>query len=177
MRIDITKTGQQNLLDLINGSNSATSLAIAANQVTFGAVSDFSGGTKPGLNTQVTVTAVLDGGFSGERVVKYQRLDVAQASNYQGAEILIEPEDSREIVLQKIATALGLRISDVELDGELEYPANENSPTTIGVKGVDGSFLYLPSVIDIALTVPDVDVPLIDAILVDELDGFDPVTE
>lgn len=175
MNIDIAKTGAENLLALINSSNSATSLAIAANQVSLGSVSTFSGGVKPNLNSQVTVTAVTDAGYSGTKVVKFRRLTAAEAGDYTpGTPVTILPSDTEANVLTKICAALGLREADVELDGALDIPTSENNPTTIGVKGKDGSYLYLPSVTTITLTVPDTDIDLNDAIIVDELDGFDP---
>lgn len=173
MNIDIAKSGQENILDLILASNPG--LEMQASQIQIGAVSDFTGGTKPGLNTQLTVTANLDMGFSGTRVVMYRRLSVGEVNGYADEEILIAPGDSQAAIKTKIAAFLKVREADIELDGVAEEPTSENNPTTIGVRGVEGSYLYSGEVVEVILTVPDTDIALEDAIAVFELDGFDPL--
>lgn len=185
MNIDISKSPQQNLLDLVNSTNSATSLALQLNQFTIGTPSVIEPDAQE-RNTQIVLTAVPNAGYSGTKTIKYRRINTGQAVPNPNAPITILPSDTQDVIKQKIATALNLRLDQLTfvVDGsdwasgtnEIPIPTDEDTPVTIvSVIGIANGLLYdSDNWFTVTLVVPDADIPLEDAIVISDLDGFDP---
>lgn len=171
MKINLQKSAQQNLLDLINASN--TNSVLASTNVTLGAVADYSNAGDTRRNTQVVVTALQDKGYAGSATIRYRRPTLAQVSKYAGATVTIAPSDTATQALAKVVAALGLLATEVVGPASFTMPANENDPQDFAINAIDGSYLYLKGELKVKVIVPDTDVALDSALTTKDLDGFD----
>lgn len=183
MLINTSKTAIENLIDLIVNDNPSLASANLGAKVTIGAPSEFIQGA---LNTQVLLTAIPNAGFSGTKTVKYTRLGMSSGVASVPSAISINPADTQAQIKTKIAAALGLIEAEIDFvyEGQpqdddtnpIDIPVNEDDTSVlVSVQPKAGSLLYVGAALQIQLTVPDADIPLGDAITVDELSGFDPV--
>jgi len=172
MKINAANSAIQNVLDLVIDANSG--LALTSAKVTVGAPSVFAG--TAGRNTQVTLTAVANAGFSGTKVVDYTRLGVltgtATAAAEAAAGIVVAPAATAAEVKAILVAQFGLVADQVEV-ADLVLPVNESTPGSITLAAVAGSLLYVGNE-SVILTVADADVPLEDAVTNDQLNGFEP---
>lgn len=169
-KINTAISAQENVLALVNAANPGLNATLA--QVSIG-LPVVAAGTA-GRNTEVTVTAVVDQGFSSSVVVAYTRraLSVGQAiATAKAVPVQILESDTDAQVLSKVATALGLIEAEVSL-ANIVRPTNENSPGSADVSA-DGDSLLYTGVYSVELTVPDADVPLDEAVVVTDMNGFD----
>lgn len=146
MQLNLAKTAQQNLLDLMNTANTQT-LTLA--QMTMGApvVRTPDANTR---NTTVTISA-LPGSteFKGSQTLKYTRLDV---EDLVGASYEFQSVEGSTIadVLAAVAAAKGLLAADVEIvetempDWADEMIDGETAPLTLRAKA--GSYAYIGEV-------------------------------
>lgn len=177
------KTGFQNIVDLIVANNGgvAFSHTLDESNITLGATSAYDDAANENANTQITVTAVLDAGFSGTRDITYYRPTLAEAATTPGSqiEVVTAGADSDQAayevrVKNAIAAALLLRLEDFELTdaGTVEIPENENNPVTVTIQPVAGSYLYFGATMDVLVAAVDTDIPLEDVIVTQHLAGF-----
>lgn len=138
-------------------------------------------------NTEVTITALLDQGYSGSVTVNYYRptLDEVKTTPEDQIEVntLIYDEDDAEgtreayeaHVLTQIANALELNVEEIEFvsPGSVPVPFSENTPETVDVRPVATSLIYSGAAITVTFTAIDTDVDLESVILVTELSGFE----
>lgn len=171
--INGTKTGQQNLLDLLNAANPGK--GFTSSNVSFSAPTAEVSGSN---NTLVTVTALSNQGYSGSKAVNYTRLAPGIAHGHTGAmKVTIAPTDNQTQILGKIVAAMGVIVADVTITGNgaggtFNIPANEDDTScTFTVTANSGSLVYVGD-FTAQLTVPDVDVDLEDAIETTDLGGF-----
>lgn len=169
MQINLTLDSTDNVLELINSTNQG--LLLTKGNVSVGAVSEY---VPPSgvLNSQVTITALLDQGFKGSKVVKYRRLTIDEAAIEVPRNIIeILPEEDEEQTIQRIADAIGVLVSDISLS--IIEIAQPSAPGTIEIDGIAGSLLYLEGAgREYLIRFPQL--PLEEEVVVDELDGFMP---
>lgn len=175
MLIDLMKSVDQNILDLVIAKNPGLTMSLS--QVGVGAAAELVGDPST-RNTSVLLTATGNAGFSGTRTIKYNRLDVAAAVFSLPTTVSINTADTQEQIKEKVATALGLMLSEVTIvnatgGGDMDIPANEDDTSSMArVTAIGTSKLYVGTH-DIQLTIPDADIPLSEAIEFDIMDGFD----
>lgn len=188
MNIDLLKSVDQNILDLIIAKN--VGLEMTLEQVTIGAASELVDDPS-GRNSQVTLTALANKGFSGSRVIKYNRLGLDSGVAALPATINVNPSDTAEQLKTKACAALGLMESEVDVLVSFDsteytladavtgsiFPENEDDTSVSFIFRVPaaGSKLYIGSDVTVQMTVPDTDIPLSVAIADDVMDGFDAV--
>lgn len=172
MKVNAANTAIQNLVALVVDANPGLTLAPA--QVTVGAPSVFAG--TAGRNTQVTLTAVANAGFSGTKTIDYTRLGVltgtATAAAEAAAGIVVDVDATDVEVKALLVAQFGLVADQVEVE-DLVLPVNESTPGSITLAAVADSLLYVGNEV-VVLTVADADVPLGDAVTNDQMDGFEP---
>lgn len=169
MQIDVSKSGLENLVAQVVADNSGLSLTAA--QVTAGVPATFSGGAGD-QNTQVTLTAVEGQGYQGSKLVKYTRLGMDSGVAVPVTTLQVLAADNQAAVQTKVATALGLRESDLTFSAYTA--AADGVPGSITISPAANSLLYVGADKVLEITVPDVDPDLGDEITNDELNGFDP---
>lgn len=178
IKIDTSKSVQDNLLNLLLESYPTSNFSLS--KISFGIVTPLTGDPS-GKNSQLTITAIKNLGFSGTSLFKFNRLTVSQgvpAGALPNA-ISINPADTQIQRQQKVAAALGLILSEVTITGvgggTIGTPANEDDTSVSVVVTPNGnSSLYQGNPLTIQLTTPDTDVPLSSIITNTVMNGFDP---
>lgn len=165
MKIDITKSGLENIVLQVVEDNPG--LSLTADQVTAGFVSVFDGNPQ---NSQITLTAVEGAGFTGSKVVKYTRLNVRDGTTEPVDTIRVRPGDSFAETQVKAAAAMGLCFDEI-LFHDYGAPASAQSPGTMGVSPKTTSVLYTGAGKTMTIVLES---DLEDEITVTELSGFDP---
>lgn len=186
MNIDLLKSPDQNILDLVIAKN--VGLVMTLSQVAVGVAAALVDDPSA-RNTEVTLTATANAGFSGSRVIKYNRLGLDSGVVSLPSAVNINPADDVPTIKTKLATALGLMESELDFTfggDTLEVaesttpgiliPENEDDTSkVIVVAAKSASKLYVGTALNVQLTVPDTDIPLASAIEFDVMDGFDAV--
>lgn len=177
--------GFTNLRDLIEANNGGEAFLYDLNEsnIEFGAPTTYSDVGNPTANTQVTVTALLDQGFSGSVDVSYYRPTLAEAHTTPGSQIEVstslaetDMEAYAAVVKTAIATAMQLREADFELAvpaADVPVPSSENNPVTVDIVPVSTSLIYAGGAFTVTFAAVDTDVPLDQVITVTALNGFD----
>jgi hypothetical protein len=165
MKIDITKSGLENIVLQVVEDNPG--LSLTADQVTIGFASVIDGNPQ---NSEVTLTAVEGAGFRGSKVVKYTRLNVRDGTVEPVDIITVSPSDDFAATQVKAAAAMGLRFDEI-LFHDYGAPSSAQSPGTMGVSPKNTSVLYAGAGKTMTIVMEAV---LEDEIVVDELNGFDP---
>ena len=178
MKIDVSKSIAENILNLIHDANPSTVATVTLSNVTIGAVSPLTGDPSS-RNSQVTVTANKNMGYSQQVTIKFNRIQVNQGVNPLPAAITIFPTDTQAQRKTKVAAALGLMESEITVTavggGIIGTPANEDDTSvSVTVAPIANSSLYIGNGFNIQLTVPDADIPLGTVITVLVMNGFDP---
>lgn len=178
MKINLSKTVQENFLDLIHEANPGTTATVTTDKVTFGEVTP-SG--DPNLNSQVTVNARPNRGYSQSVVIKFHRLGMSSGVKPLPSAIQIFPSDTPAQRKTKVAAALGLMESEITVTGVgggvIGTPENEDDTSvSVVVTPISTSALYTGDPLTIKLTVPDTDIPLNQVITVTTMNGFEPVS-
>ena len=173
LQVNPSKTGAQNLFDLINATNPGKGFTI--DNVSLGVVAVEN--TEP-ENSRVVVTALLNKGYSGTRNVYYNRLNPGTGHGKNSdMRVLISPTDNQTQIRDKIIAAVGCIGTDVDVvgngaGGSFLIPVNEDDNScTFTMTAKVASYVYV-GVFNAYLTVPDVDVPLSEAIAINHLTGF-----
>lgn len=182
MKINPANNSRSNLINLIIDANPHLSSTLTVNNVTNGNPVVFAG--PAGRNTKITLTAVLDQGFSGSADVLYTRLGMSSGVVSVPTSISIFPNDTQEQIKQKVASALGLIRPQLdytvggnpwnETTNPIGIPANEHDTSKkVSVLPIANSLLYVGSALEVTLTVPDTDIPLTTALSQPNLNGFE----
>lgn len=141
MKINVAKTGAENILALVLDANPGLSLTAA--QFTLGAPSEFVGAA--GRNTQVTLTAVEGEGKTGSKVIDYTRLNPVTGPNagqaVTGVEVALDATDVQvkaalvalfgAVAADVVVSGLVLPV-DADTDGEIVFAAAANSLLYVG---------------------------------------------
>lgn len=195
INIDVTKTGFQNVVDLIVANNLVAGewnfAELTAENIVLEAPKLYDNALNADANTSVNVASILDMGFSGEVVVSYYRptLDEASTTPLEQVEIntvmFVGKETPEDIAAAQtlyeatlktaIATKFGLREEDFVFEdeaGTLPVPATENTPVTANIVPVVGSMIYAGAAFAVSWAAVDTDVPLDTVILNTALNGF-----
>lgn len=171
MQINLAKTPQENILDLVRDANAG--LQLTAAQVTIGAGAALDGDAT--YDSQVTLTAVPNAGFSGTKRIRYNRLRLDQGTASTVASVQVTDTDTEATVATKVAAAYGLKEGEFTTS-DLVAPVNEDTNGSVVITPVDGSLLYNGAPVTVTLTIADADVPLETAIANDGMNGFDQPT-
>ena len=169
-KINPAITAAENVLALVNAAN--PSLNATLSQVTLGNPSAVAG--TGGRNTSITFTAVANQGFSGSQTFSYTRQALAAGAAIATAKdlpVTIAEGDSNAQILTKVATALGLLESQVQI-GNVVQPTDEATPGSADITPIANCLLYTGSY-EVILALPDTDVPLNEAAATTDLDGFE----
>lgn len=168
MKINVTKTGLENLVLQVVADNDG--LALASTQVTAAAPAVIDEGA---LNTSVLLTAVEGQGFAGTKTVKYTRLGMDSGVAVPVSTLEVQPAAEQAAIEAGVVVALGLVAADVVFSAYTA--AAEGAPGSITVGPAPDSLLYVGEVKAVTLTLPVVATPTLeDEIVVDELSGFTP---
>jgi len=178
MKINLSKTIAENMLALIHDANPSAASTVTLDKITVGPVQALTGDAS-GKNSQVTVTAKANMGYSQSVTIKYNRLGVNQGVNPLPASISIFPADTQAQRKTKVAAALGLMESQITVTavggGDIGLPANEDDTSvSVTVTPLANSSLYVGNPLNIQLTTPDTDIPLGNVVTVLVMNGFDP---
>lgn len=169
MKIDVTKSGLENIVLQVVADNPG--LSLAANQVTVGFASVTGGGPR---NSQITLTAVEGAGFTGAKTVTYNRRDVRDGTVAPVDTITVSAGDDFAATQVKAAVAMGLVFDEI-LFHDYGAPASAQSPGTMGVSPKNTSILYAGAGKTMSLVLEDGPAPDLETeVTNDELNGFDP---
>lgn len=148
-QIDRTKTAQLNMLGLIN---SGSTYAFTGSEFTYGAPSaQTPADGQEDTNSQVTVTAVEDSGFTGTKTVRYRRLALGQTRPGARQNYVITTGDTLASLKEQIATEHNLILDQFDLTGTL--PDDDADPAaTMTLTAVADSLVYLPGTHTVSVT-------------------------
>lgn len=168
MLIDVAKTGIENVVDLVNTTNSTAFIDSDIEIGTPQAWEDTEGGNT--RNTQLTLTAKEGSGYSGTVDVRYHRVDLVDLPGAVELSYTLTGGDTVEGILGAVANDLGVVVDDVELN-IIEVPTvADGSTTTIEVSAVSDSLLYIGMA---SVTVFPNTTDLDEEVGVTDLNGFD----
>lgn len=144
--IDRTLSAKQNFVNLINTVilvDSSTG-ALTVDDVTLSNVVSYTpSDASENTNTQITVTANTDSGFTGTTTLRYLRLTLGQTVVGARTQFSITSSDTTTTLLESISQEHNLLTSQVTLSGSL--PTTSGASTTMTVTAVaDGAF-YVPA--------------------------------
>lgn len=134
MKINVLKTGPENLCDLINATLGNGKRRITLADVTLGPVTAVRAGTglpNPTHNTIFTLTGIPAAGITGSRKIRYRRLTMTE--NVANPQLTYDVDDSTTSAALHltICTALRLIPTDVEITQPLVRPTNGNTSVQI----------------------------------------------
>lgn len=142
MLINNSFTAFQNLLNLIADAN-PNSGVINTDQVTLSSVTVLTPTQEDSRNSQITLTAVNNNGFTGSVAVRYKRLDLGVDVNMGTQNINIGENTTMESILNHLSTTYGLVKESLQLTGSL--PSSQGSTSNIVLSAVPDSILYISS--------------------------------
>lgn len=147
MLINLNKTAQQNLIDLINVENQ---LALTTDEITLGLPLEFADGEGINTrNTQIEIDTVPGGGYVNSLMIRYHRLDIDLLAGVRTFEYLMDETSTLASFTEAMATDCGLITDQVEiLDDEgvlmTELPALiEGESMICRLQAVANSLTYL----------------------------------
>ena len=170
MQINVAKTAQENLIDLIIDANPGKSLA--ANQFTAAAPSAI---TPVGaLNTSIVLSAVVGQGYgAGDVTFRYTRLPLSSGQAVPVTSVQVAEGDDQAASLAKVIAALGILASEVDAS-DYAAPADSDTPGMITLTPKATSVLYVGSADVIELTLPaEAEPTLAETFTVTDLNGFE----
>lgn len=144
MKINLGLSPLANVLALINTKNGSL---LNETNVTAGPVSPSV--DDPDDNTQITLTAVVGEGYTGERTYVYNRYDLLGGREPDPDQVEIVSTDSQAAIKTKVATAYGLKESEITISAVT--PAAVGETTAATMSAVEGSLLYLGA--DVPITI------------------------
>lgn len=170
MQINVAKTAQENLIDLIIDANPGKSLA--ANQFTAAApvvIPD-----DAGRNTTVTLSAVVGQGYgAGDVTFKYTRLPLTSGQATPVTTVTVVEGDDEAASLAKVISALGILASEVDAS-DYAAPADASTPGMITLTPKATSALYVGDAVVIELDIAgEVEPTLAETFTVTDLNGFE----
>lgn len=124
-------------------------------------------------NSEVTVVATANAGYSGSKVIKYNRLRMHHASGVPDMAIIDIPESpTGQQIIDAIAAQTGMVAAELRLVG-FQQAATPEEMGVATVTGILGSLLYNPGIAmqqSFTTRLPQQDMN--DAIADNEMDGF-----
>lgn len=187
MRINIEKTPFDNVMALITSKQLATLPAALTEEVVYlEQVEDYQ---EAGENAKLTIVAKQDKGYSGQVTVTYYRPSIEDAFTALPVDEQIEVEntiwDGEEDddekyteyvmhVFDTITQTLQLHPDEVDFvdPTDIPWPRNENTPVQVEMIPKEHSLLYTGGSFFVTFAATDTDIPLDEAILTVNLDGF-----
>lgn len=139
-QIDRAKTARQNLIDLIN---TVTTYTFTGTEFTNGDPSVYTPESPDTSNTQITLTAASESGFTGTKNIKYRRLELGHTKTGASATFTVEDGDDRSSLETKIAIEHNLVIGQFSLVGTI--PAYGEPDSSCTIEAVNNSLLYFGS--------------------------------
>lgn len=165
--LDFTKAPEQIVLDQINNDNTS---ALTLQQVSFGLPTVVSG-TSPVRDTQVTVSAVANEGYSGSVVVQYNRVNI---STVPGSRSTVFPKGSAVNIsdlIPQINTAYQINLTAADYT-DAALPTFSGTPNEEHTFQLVISSDSLPFENSVTLTVKANDIPLSTVITTATLNGL-----
>jgi hypothetical protein len=134
MKVDTTKTGQENMISLIKRTNGGKASKISTSTVSLSNVIAVRAGTglpNPTHNAIVTVTAIPDAGMTGSVEIHYRRLTLTEG--VVNPQLVYDVDDSTTMadLLVTICNALKLRPTEMELTQPLMRPQSGTTSVQI----------------------------------------------
>jgi hypothetical protein len=166
MATDFTKAPLQILIDLINETNVT---ALTTQDVTFTAPSVLGSGNK---NTGVRITAVNGRGYTGQRDLTYDRVDLAAIPGARNKTFNIGSVTSAHGLIPALNAAyqLNLQPEDIEDDAMPTFDGSDPLETeAFTLRAKTGSYIFRGS---LELIIDGNDVDLATLITVTELNGL-----
>jgi hypothetical protein len=139
-QIDRAKTARQNLIDLIN---TVTTYTFDGTEFTNGDPSDYTPESPDTSNTQITLTAVSESGFTGTKSIKYRRLELGHTKTGAETTFTVEDGDDRDSLEAKIAIEHNLVLGEFSLSGTIPGDGDPDSSCTL--EATNNSLLYYGS--------------------------------
>ena len=126
MKINLARTGIQNILDLVKDANPL--LSLTETQFTLSAPVIAAGAN--GRNTEITLSAVAGQGKTGTKTVSYTRLDPVTGPNEGAATTGVEvaADATAEAIKTQLVALFGILPAEVDVSG-----------LVLPTEGVDGS--------------------------------------
>lgn len=177
MLINLSKTAQKNLIDLINAENQT---ALTTAEISVGVPAEFVDGE--GLNdrnTQVEITAVPGSGYTDSVMVRYYRLDL---DVLKGARVLTytkSESSTLESFIDAVTTQCEVIEDQVEIVDELdnvltELPVlSEGTPKQFTMRAKADSYTYIGSTEVTLEPIPVTETPIEDEITQQDMEGFE----
>lgn len=181
MEINTSKSAVKNLIDLINLDNGT---ALTEAEIEFGAPAEYddgNGGATNDRNTQVTVSAVVGGGYTDSVDVRYYRLDVDVLKGALVLERNLTETSTLTSVRDAMATQIGLiedqvQLTDVAGVALTALPTIAEGETgTVYLTALPDSYTYIGTTA-VTLYPYNPDTPVGDDITTTDLSGFDEPT-
>lgn len=149
LQIDRAKSASQNVLAMIL---TASSYAFAGTEFTVGnASAQTPANPAEGTNSQLTLTAVANSGFTGSKTLRYTRLSIGQTRPGAKVAYVIGASDTLGTLKSAIAVEHNLVESDFQITGSL--PAQGAAAATFAVTAIGTSNLYIGT-INVSVTYP-----------------------
>lgn len=181
INIDFSKSHLDNIIALARANNSTemTGHTLDATNVSIGAPSVFDDeATNPGANSQITITALQDKGYSGDRTVSYYRPTVGEISTTPGTLPLVDTSDAvsdtaayEARVKAMILAQYGLPEDEIVF-GTVPVPGSENDTVYLEVTPTTNNPLLQGAAFQAAFAAQDQDVALDTVIVNTSLSGF-----
>jgi len=171
MKINVAKTAQENLIDLIIDANPGKSLTAAQ----FTAANPVVIPDDAGRNTTIVLSAVVGQGYgAGDVTFKYTRLGLAGVNVTPVTSVRVAEGDDQAASLAKVLAAVGILGSEVDAS-DYAAPTDDTVPGMITLTPKANSALYVGEEVVIELTwAPEVEPTLADTFTTTDLDGFEP---
>jgi hypothetical protein len=148
-QIDRTKSGYQNLIDLLNTGSTHPFTGDEFFEISAQNVQPYT--DEPGVvNTQVELIAAPGSGFTGSKFIRYNRLEPGSTRFGASLDYEITPEDDDASLKEKICIEHNLVFNEVSVNGQI--PEVVGSTTQMSVFFPEFSLLYVTGSMSINVT-------------------------
>lgn len=148
-QVDRTKSAEENTLGLIN---TGSTYAFTGTEFEYGTPTVYVPQGAEVSNTELTLTAVEDSGFTGTKTVKYTRLALGATRPGARQNYTITGADTLATLKEAIATEHNLILDQFNLTGTL--PAQGAPAETFTLTAVADSLVYVAGTHTVSVTYP-----------------------
>ena len=148
-QIDRTKSGYQNLIDLVNTGSTHVFTGGEFFEISSQNVQPYT--EEPGVvNTQVELIAATDSGFTGSKFIRYNRLEPGNTRFGASLNFEITPEDDEASLKEKVCVEHNLIFNEVSINGQI--PEVVGATTQMSVFFPEFSLVYITGSLPINVT-------------------------